>query len=218
MINFDAITKQLSKLPPSSVVVVEVASPVGQKVKFRSIFIGFVPERFVLLQMPDVSKNRRLVNFLVDNAKCTVRALSEGIEGAVIAFNTHIKSLLKTPAPMLVMQIPEKVALQSLRKTTRIETNIDIELFVSKLFYSATMIDLSAYGCLISIDKTLEVNVRVAANIKVKILDKSFQNVDEIKGTIRNIRNQPHAIELGIAFDDTEQLLGKQLLDQVLLT
>ena len=217
MVNFDDVTRQLSKLPPSSMVIVEVSSPAGQKIKFRSVFIGFMADNFVLLQMPDLSKNRKLASLLTDKAKCTVRGLSEGIEGAVIAFNSVLKNILKIPAPMIVLQIPKKVELQSLRKVSRIETEIAVDIQLDKYLYSGTMLDLSAFGCLVSIMKTQEINIDQTNKINVIVTDSKYNGVEELKGTVCNIKQQSQTVELGIAFEDCARSCATRMLNQVML-
>lgn len=217
MVNFDDVTRQLSKLPPSSMVIVEVSSPAGQKIKFRSVFIGFMPDNFVLLQMPDLNKNRKLASLLTDKAKCTVRGLSEGIEGAVIAFSSVFKNMLKSPAPMIALQIPKKVELQSLRKVSRIETEIAVDIQLDKYLYIGTMLDLSAFGCLISIPKTQEINIDQTNKVSVIVTDSKYNGVEELKGTVCNIKQQSQTAELGIAFEDCARSCATRMLNQVML-
>lgn len=217
MVNLDDVTRQLSKLPPSSMVIVEVTTPAGQKVKFRSVFIGFLSNKYVLLQMPDLNKNRKLAIFLNSKTKCTVRGLSEGIEGAVIAFNSVIQSQLKTPSPMMVLQIPAKVELQSLRKVSRIETEIAVDLQLDKYLYSGTMLDLSAFGCLVSIIKSQDINVDQTNKVNLIVTDSKYNGVEEIKGTVCNVKQQAQTVELGIAFDDCARSCATRMLNQVML-
>ena len=217
MVNLNDVTKQLSKLPPSSMVIVEIATPAGQKIKFRSVFIGFMPEKFVLIQMPDLNKHRKISQFLIDKAKCTVRGLSEGIEGAVIAFTSLLKSQLKLPAPMLVLQIPTKVELQSLRKVSRVETEIDVDIQIDKYLYNGNMLDISAFGCLISIIKSQDIQISQTNKINVNVTDSKYNGVDEIKGTICNVKHQAQTIELGVAFDQCSRSCATRLLNQVML-
>ena len=208
--------KQLSQLPPGSIVVVEVSTPAGQRTKFKSHFIGFYPKKFVLIQMPDLSKNRKLASFLHDKTKCTVRGLSEGQAGLVIAFNSVIKHTIKMPAPMLVMQLPAKVALQSLRKVSRIDTEISINIQIDKYYWQGQLLNLSALGCLISFTKTQEIDISDSKSVKITIADSNYHCEGEFIADICNVKTSQQTVELGVAFVEQSKKAATRLLNQVL--
>ena len=218
MVDFSEATKLLRKLSVSSNVVVEVITPVGQKTKFKTVFVGFVPEKYVLLQMPDLSKAPKLAYYLSDKNKCTVRGVSEGIEGSVIGFHSKVNRCLKIPLPLLMIDMPMRVQQQSLRKVSRIDTKIQVDVLIDNNLWQGEIRDLSSQGCLVQIGKTESTNWLKDTTIRLLITDYQYKNRDEIFGYICNVKRQMQTVELGLAFAEESKTVIARLVNEVMLT
>ena len=197
-------------------VIVELMTPAGQKIKFKSCFVGFMPGKFVLIQAPDLNKNRKLANMLQDSVKCTLRGLSEGQEGAVVAFNSSIKSSIRVPGQMLVLQMPDTVVIQPLRKVNRIDTNIEVSIQIDKYLWQGSIENLSAHGCLLSFIKTQEINIEQNHQVELTITDSQYSDVEELSATICNIKNLQQTVSIGVEFCEQSKRSATSLLNQVL--
>ena len=217
MLQYQEVSKLLSKLPSGSMVIVEVITPAGQKVKFKSCFIGFMPDKFVLIQTPDLNKNRKLASVLLDSSKCTLRGLSEGQEGAVVAFNSVIKSSVRVPGPMMVLQIPETVAIQPLRKVNRIDTSIEVDIQIDKYHWQGTIDNISSHGCLLRFNKTQNIDIEQTNQVELTITDSQYNDVDDLNATICNIKNLKTSVSIGVEFCKQSKRSATRLLNQVLL-
>ncbi|MCJ8275088.1 MAG: flagellar brake protein [Psychrosphaera sp.] len=210
------INVTLSKIAAGSQVVVDIRTPAGQQTKFKTTYIGFLPSRFILLQMPDLSKHSKLPGFVKDKISCTVRGLIEGHEGAVVAFISNITSATQTPSKMLVLSIPSQLQLQHLRKLARIDTYINIVIKVNEHHFSGVILNLSARGALLTFDKVAELILKEGENLDVSVVDKKFGKIEDFKGKVCNVKKQVRSLEVGLSFVERSGEIISQLIKQIL--
>ena len=53
----EIITQSLAMLSSGSSIIVNASLPTGKKVKFKSIFVGFLPKQFILIQFTPIESN-----------------------------------------------------------------------------------------------------------------------------------------------------------------
>jgi hypothetical protein len=56
------LNRNLSLLHAGSMVTIEIITPAGQRAKFRTTFIGYLPKKYVLIQFPDINNSVILLN------------------------------------------------------------------------------------------------------------------------------------------------------------
>ncbi len=217
MTSEEEVTKSISMLTSGSTIIVELSLYSTKKIKFKTVFIGFLPNQFILIQLPNLSQNTELAANLKQGVACTIRSLVEGKEGAVVAFITSIERLVNIPAKMLVLNIPTKVALQNLRKRTRIETQLNFETMLKEHTVKGVIVNISIDGCLLSIPKDQPFDKAEGDSICYSILDKSFEGFKSIKGEICNIRATSKFYKVGVKFQDETSELIKELLIKILI-
>jgi hypothetical protein len=194
------ITKSLAKLVAGSQVIVEVNTPAGPSSKFRTTFIGFLPRKFVLLQMPDVSKNLKLSGHIKDSSGCKVRSIVEGHEGAVIAFATKIKIITKMPAAMMVLQMPNEVICQQLRSSLRIDAHITFNCEVKNKPYDGHIVNLSAKGCLLEFDNDPNLSFKDRQPLSLCVELAELGKLAHITCEVCNIKNLHNHMHIGVEF------------------
>ena len=116
------LRRNLALLNAGTPVTIDIATPAGQKAKFRTTFIGYLPKQYVLIQFPEASKLGKFSHYITQGAGITVRGLIEGHEGAVVAFISTVKQTLQIPSRIMVLDFPHTVTLQNLRSSVRIDT------------------------------------------------------------------------------------------------
>lgn len=210
----ERLNRNLGLLQPGATVTIDVTTPAGKKGKFRTCFIGYLPKRYVLLQMPDKSKLGSFSQYIYPDTTVTVRGLIEGHEGAVVAFVAVIKQTLQIPSRIIVLDFPTRVSLQSLRGAMRVDTDIDIKIGVDGEFWQANMLDLSVSGCQIAVPNA---DALVLANDKT--IEMTIENIDgladvKLQGAICNVKQQVNEVSLGIKFADADKEKVSKLLKE----
>ena len=136
----DRLSRNLGLLQAGSMVTLDIATPAGQRAKFKSIFVGYLPKQYVLVQYPDASKMGSFSQHIKQGTSVTVRGLIEGHEGSIVAFASHIKQTLQLPSKLIALAFPKSVSLQQLERH-----------FVSTLTFQLSLILLMNIGLLISL-------------------------------------------------------------------
>ena len=194
------LSRNLGLLQAGAVVTVDISTPAGQKKKFRTTFIGYLPKQYILIQFPDASKLGSFAQYIMQGTGVTVRGLIEGHEGAVVAFVSSIKQTVQIPSRIMVLDFPKSVSLQSLRSSIRIDTEIKSKVKVDKEYWQSTITDLSINGCHLSIN---DGEALVLADDKsVEIIIEDFQGLQNIKliAAICNIKQQSSGVSFGVKF------------------
>ena len=66
------LSRNLALLHPGATVTLDMSTPAGQRGKFRSQFIGYMPKNYVLVQYPDSSKLGRFSQYIAQGMGVTV--------------------------------------------------------------------------------------------------------------------------------------------------
>lgn len=196
----ERLNRNLSLLQAGSVVTVDISTPAGQKVKFRTIFIGYLPKKYVLIQIPDTSRLGSAGKYITQGTAVTVRGLLEGHEGSVAAFVSSIKQTLQIPSRMMVLDFPQTVSVQSLRSAIRIDTEIAVKVKVGDEYWQAVITDLSINGCQIIIHNGQSIVIAKNDMLEMVIedfLDKGNLNLESIVCSFKNMNED---LSLGVKF------------------
>jgi len=214
----EEVTNSLSTLISGSSIIVELSILSTKKIKFKSFFVGFLPNKFILIQLPNLGNDSEYSTYIKQGVSCTIRSLVEGKEGSVIAFITSIEQIIKIPTKMLVLNIPKQVALQNLRKRTRIETQLNFETVINENTIKGIFVNISVGGCLLKIKRDLKLNKVVGDKFRFSIPDKSFESFTSIEGKVSNIRTRSNFHEVGVEFEEGTSELIKNLFIKILMS
>lgn len=212
----DRLSKNLALLHAGSTVSIEISTPAGQRAKFRTVFIGYLPKQYLLVQFPESNKLGRFSQFIVQGAAITVRGLIEGHEGAVLAFITSVKQTLQIPSRIMVLAFPHTITLQHLRSSIRIDTFINAKVKIDDSYWVSTITNLSISGGLLSIidgDKLV-----LAENKAIEIVIESDEGVGDIKlnAVICNLKKQINGLAFGVQFSENSKAQVIELLHLVI--
>lgn len=214
------LNRNLALLQAGSIVTIDIGTPAGQKAKFRTTFIGYLPKKYVLIQYPDANKLGNFSQYITQGAAITVRGLIEGHEGAVVAFVSSVRQTLQIPSRIIVVSFPQSVSLHSLRNSKRIDTDIwaRIKLENEKEFWKACIINISITGCQLIINNGEPLAFK--NNKKIEISINNFQGIEEIKlnACICSVKAQTGGIAVGVKFNDESKDSVIELLHSVVST
>lgn len=210
------LNRNLGLMQAGSIVTIDISTPAGQKAKFRTIFIGYLPKQYVLIQFPDSGKISKFGQFITQGAAVTVRGIIEGHEGAVAAFVSTIKQTLQIPSKIMVLDFPKTLSMQSLRSAIRIDTDIVSKTRVENKYWRGHITDLSLTGCQLFIENGEELKLVNDKSLEIYIED--FQELENLKlsGLICSEKNVSNGISLGVKFDDSQRESTIKLLHHII--
>lgn len=194
------LSRNLGLLHAGSTVTIDISTPAGQKKKFRTVFIGYLPKKYVLIQFPEANKLGQFVQYITQGSNVTVRGLIEGHEGVVVAFVSSIKQTIQIPSRIMVLDFPKSVSLQNLRSSIRIDTTITAKIKMGKEYWQATITNLSISGCHLTVnngESLLLVNDKTIEIVIEEFLD--FENI-KLFAQICNIKQQIQGVSFGVKF------------------
>jgi len=209
------MNKGLGLLQAGSMVTIDIVTPAGQKGKFRTCFVGYLPKKYVLLQYPDSGKLGNFSQFIKKETSITVRGLIEGHEGSVAAFVSQIKRTILQPSKLIVLEFPKTVTLQSLRNCLRIDTDIKAKLKVGKEYWQSMITDLSVNGCQLTVNNGE--SITLSKNRQVEVIIEDFQGLKNLKlqADICSVKPLFNGISLGLKFIPTAKSSVVKLLHHI---
>lgn len=213
--NIDTATRldrNLTFLHAGSVVTIDIATPAGQRGKFRTTFIGYLPKKYVLIQFPEANKLGKFAQHIVQGAAITVRGLIEGHEGAVVAFVSSIKQTLQMPSRIMVLNFPRTVGLQNLRSSIRIETDIDAKVKIDDNYWQTTITNLSINGCQLNIVNGEKLVLSEKKSLEIVVEDEEGGSNLKLNGAVCNLKQQNDGLSFGVMFDEKSNEQVSQLL------
>ncbi len=213
--NIDTATRlnrNLELLHAGSLITIEVATPAGQRSRFRTTFIGYLPKKYVLIQFPEANKLGKFSQHLTQGASVTVRGLIEGHEGVVVAFVSSIKQTLQMPSRIMVLDFPRAVGLQNLRSSIRIDTHIHAKIKIDQNYWHTTITNLSINGCQLSIDNGEKLVLAEKKSLEIVIEDEQGGNNFKLNGSVCNLKQQIGGLSFGVKFDAKSNDQVSQLL------
>lgn len=187
-------------LQAGSPVTIDITTPAGQKGKFRTTFIGYLPKKYVLVQYPDANKLGNFAKYINQGSAITVRGLSEGHEGAVLAFISNVRQTLQIPSRMIVLDFPRTISLQNLRNSIRIDTEIVTKIKVANEYWMAVMTDISIDGCQLVVHNGESLSLDNTPNIEIIIDEYQGSKNISLSGERCNVKSLNSGISLGVQF------------------
>lgn len=210
------LDRNLALLHAGSLVTIDVVTPAGQKAKFRTTFIGYLPKKYVLIQFPEASKLGKFSQHIVQGAAITVRGLIEGHEGAVVAFVSTIKQTIQMPSRIMVLDFPRTVGLQNLRSSIRIETDIHAKVKIDQNYWETTIANLSINGCQLSIVNGEKLVLSEKKSIEIVVEDDQGGSNLKLNGAVCNLKQQVDGVSFGVKFDAQSHAQVSQLLFNII--
>lgn len=206
------LNRNLGLLHAGATVTIDITTPAGQKAKFRTVFIGYLPKQYVLIQFPDSNKLGPFSQHIKQGTAITVRGLIEGHEGAVVAFISSIKQTIQMPSRIMVLDFPQTVSLQNLRSAIRIDTNIEARVKIDAHFWQTTITDLSITGCHLNIVNGEKLVLSEKKSLEIIVEDHQGGSNIKFSGAVCNLKQQMDGLSFGVKFDAKSTNSVSQLL------
>ena len=209
--------RNLSFLKAGAPIIIDISTPTGQKRKFNTYFIGYLPKKYVLIEYPDASKLGAFSQYIGQGTVITVRGLIEGRYGAAVAFISSIRQTLQIPSRIMVLDIPNTVTLQQLRSSVRIDTQIVAKVKIDDVYWQTTMTNLSVNGG--QLDIINGEKLVLAEDKIIEVLVETSEGEDNIKldATVCNFKQQVDGVSFGVKFNQVNKQQVIELLYQALV-
>ena len=193
--------RNISLLKAGSPIVIDISTPAGQKKRFSTYFIGYLPKKYVLIEFPEASKLGGFAQFIGQGAGITVRGLIEGQDGAAVAFITSIKQTLQIPSRIMVLEMPSTVTVQKLRSSVRIDTQIIAKVKIDDVFWQTTMTNISVNGGQLDIVNGEKLVLAEEKSIDIVVERASGESSIKLNATICNVKQQVDGVSFGVRFN-----------------
>ena len=203
------LSRNLGLLQAGSTITLDIFTPAGQKQKFRTIFVGYLPKNYILIQYPDASKLGHFAQHITQGTSVTVRGL---IEGAVVAFSATIKQTIQIPSRLMVLAFPKDVSLQNLRSSIRIDTEIESKIKIQNQYWQATMTDLSINGCQLAITSGESLILADKQDVEISISNFRKLKTMTLSALVCNVKQRSQDVFFGVKFKAESKNLVVDLL------
>ncbi|MBU2869788.1 PilZ domain-containing protein [Colwellia sp. E2M01] len=209
--------RNLAFLKAGQPIIIDISTPAGQKKKFNTSYIGYLPKKYVLVEFPDSSKLGNFSQYIAQGTVITVRGLIEGRDGAAVAFISTVKQTLQIPSRIMVLDIPNAVTLQNLRTSMRIDTQIAAKVKIDEVFWQTTMTNLSVDGGQLDIVNGEKLVLAEDKIIDIVVEARGEKKNIELNATVCNIKQQVDGVSFGVKFNSVSKEQVVELLYQALV-
>ncbi|QIR15632.1 flagellar brake domain-containing protein [Shewanella aestuarii] len=216
----NSLSSQFTFLLAGTSVNIDITTPAGELGRFKTTFIGYLPQQYLFIQYPNSDKIGKFGQFFVKGTAVTVRGLIEGHEASVIAFQTTIKHTLSIPVKMLVLDFPQTMVIHKLRSAKRVLTELPCTIKFEDQELAATMTDVSLSGCHINIIDggigLLETSSIVTITMNA---DENNKNtLLSVTCKICNLKPYFRGVEFGGEFDSNQTSTIESIIHMALLS
>ena len=212
----DGLSKEFKYLLAGTSVNIDVVTPAGQKGRFKTIFIGYLPEQYVLVQFPESNKLGKFGQYITQGTEVIIRGLVEGHEASVIAFSSTITQTLSSPSRMMVLNFPSKMIIHNLRSTKRVLTELPVIVKVTEQPWQAQLTDVSLSGCHVEASQGGEGDFVEGETINISV-DVDDDIGVSLNARICNIKPFDKGVKFGCQFISAQDEQIEKLVHRALL-
>ncbi|MBV7299277.1 PilZ domain-containing protein [Enterovibrio paralichthyis] len=191
-----------------------IVTPLGQRLDFKSNFIGFDDQQHIFFTMPRLTKHE-YEEFLVEGFNADIEGISEQGAGALVRFRTRIEHVVYRPVHLLVFPVPQQAKLVLLRNEVRYELRLpgDIQLASRKL--RVVLTDVSSGGCGFSFD-AISPEFDVDLKIVLEVVNGTSGDTYALSGAVKNCRKKRGRQNYGMVFDEPGKANCRRLLSNLI--
>jgi hypothetical protein len=206
--------RNLALLNAGASITIDISTPAGQKRKFNTFFIGYLPKKYMLIEFPEANKLGSFSQYIGQGTVITVRGLIEGRDGAAVAFISSVRQTLQIPSRIMVLDIPNVVKLQQLRCSVRIDTQISAKVKIDDVYWQTTMTNISVNGGQLDIINGEKLVLAEDKIVDIVVETSGGGNNLKLNATVCNIKQQVDGLSFGVKFN---QVIKQQVIELLYL-
>jgi hypothetical protein len=185
--------------------------------RVRGKLIGFDEGRYIILSLsPHIIRD--YTDVIKEGNGCVIRTLVEGEAGKCVAFRSTVSLITPRPKGLLFIQFPKSVESISLRKESRMVTQLPVvivhrddtseeALFDAKTELTGHIRDISRGGCRVSVQWGEGQGKIQNVPIYLKVNNVGQEESIIVKAVIKNQqREDPISVSLGMMFETNNKL------------
>ena len=180
----------------------------GTDMQTNSSFIGMEKEEFLIISPPIPYSSVK--NQLIENAMLVIKYFHFG---AVYAFQTKIKSIIKKPVKLIVLEYPHLIQSFTIRKDNRIPCYIPIVTKIKDEDSVGILKDISSGGAFCIFKLTSGAGLRIADDFSMLCQFPGFSKRQAIKGIIKSLKRNDDNLHIGIEF--TKEKMETDIKDTI---
>ncbi|WP_150138294.1 flagellar brake protein [Candidatus Enterovibrio escicola] len=192
----------------------EIVTPLGQRLNFKSNFIGFDEHQHIFFTMPLLSR-AEYVEFFMEGFNVNIEGISEQGEGALVRFRTRIEHIIYKPINLLVFTVPQQAKLVLLRNETRYELQLQGNIQLSNRKLRVVLTNVSSGGCGYSYE-AISPDFDIDQRIVLEVINSTNKNAYALSGIVRNGKKKLGKQTYGIVYDDPGQVNCRRLLSALM--
>lgn len=172
------------------------------KVRFQGPLLGMREGKYLVTDLPSITRHGTLRDRLVDEQELIVRTICERTTGECLGFKSSIFARLKTPDPLLFISFPPAVQVHELRSESRLLVCQRATLMLQELGQSipGLLTDLSASGCRFEVEEAERWQVKRDEKVQIEFVHPESGRMLMRPATVRSVRNQNSILSVGMAF------------------
>ncbi|MFQ3264941.1 MAG: hypothetical protein ACI9U5_000810 [Colwellia sp.] len=210
----ESSVRNLALLNAGASITIDISTPAGQKRKFNTFFIGYLPKKYMLIEFPEANKLGSFSQYIGQGTVITVRGLIEGRDGAAVAFISSVRQTLQIPSRIMVLDIPNVVKLQQLRCSVRIDTQISAKVKIDDVYWQTTMTNISVNGGQLDIINGEKLVLAEDKIVDIVVETSGGGNNLKLNATVCNIKQQVDGLSFGVKFN---QVIKQQVIELLYL-
>ncbi|AMG32058.1 flagellar brake protein [Grimontia hollisae] len=188
----------------------EVVTPLGQRLHFKSNFIGFDDQQHIFFTMPRLTR-KEYDEFFTEGFNVDIEGISEHGEGALVRFRTRIEYVIYRPIQILVFPVPQQAKLIVLRNEVRYELNLPGDIQLSNRKLEVVLTDVSSGGCGFCFD-AISPEFDIDQKIVLEVVNGSDGDIYALSGSVKNGRKKRGRQIYGMVFDEPGKANCRRLL------
>lgn len=175
------------------------------KTRFQSPLIGMKEGKYLLAELPSLTRHGNLRDQLLPEQELIVRTICEKTTGECLGFKSFIYGKLRVPDQLLFLSFPNNVQIHELRNEKRLLVTQQAQLVMGELLVQGMMIDLSGGGCRFEFADTATVEFTKGALVGMHFLHPETGVELKHECKICSVRNYQNLVSLGMAFEKSSK-------------
>lgn len=192
----------------------ELVTPLGQRLNFKSNFIGFDDQHHIFFTMPRLTK-KEYDEYFIEGFNVDIEGISEQGEGALVRFRTRIEYVIYRPIQILVFPVPQQAKLVVLRNEVRYELKLPGDIQLSNRKLRVTLTDVSSGGCGFCFD-AISPEFDVDQKIVLEVVNNADGDTYALSGAVKNGRKKRGKQIYGMVFDEPGKANCRRLLSNLI--
>ncbi|WP_283130949.1 flagellar brake protein [Enterovibrio norvegicus] len=192
----------------------EIVTPLGQRLNFKSNFIGFDDQQHIFFTMPKLSKGDYEM-FFTQGFNVDIEGVSEKGEGALVRFRTRIEHVIYRPVSLIVFPVPQQAKLVLLRNEIRYDLRLPGDIQLSNRKLRVILTDVSSGGCGFAYD-AISPEFDVGQKIVLEVINSTTQDTYALSGGVKNGRTKRGKQTYGMVFDEPGKANCRRLLSTLI--